>query len=294
MTGPAAAPGGDLAGGPVPNVLSVAGSDPSGGAGIQGDLKTFAALGVYGCAVPTALTAQSTRGVRDVLPVPAAFVTRQLETLLDDVDVHAVKVGMLGDAAVVRAVADVLRRYAPPHVVLDPVLRASAGGANGGALLDAGGLAALRDELLPLVDLVTPNALEAGALLGVPPPRTADEAGEAARQLVALGARAALVTGGHLDDPVECVDVLCADPLAPGGALHAIRTRRVAGGGAHGTGCALSSAVAALLARGRALPGACAEAQRFVARAVRAGQQLRVGRGVGPVYAVPRRPARTR
>lgn len=274
---------------PVPNVLSIAGSDPSGGAGIQGDLKTFAALGVYGCAVPTALTAQSTRGVREVFAVPAAFVTRQLETLLDDVEVAAVKIGMLGDASVVRAVAAVLRRYALPCIVLDPVLRASAGG----TLLDAGGLDVLRDELLPLVDLVTPNALEAGALLGTAPPTTAAAAGEAARQLVARGARAALVTGGHLDDASTCVDVLAAK-----GVLHVVRTARVEGGGTHGTGCALSSAIAALLAHGRALPAACAEAQGFVAAAVRGGGQLQVGRGPGPVHvlvsAAPAAPARAR
>jgi len=259
----------------VPSVLSIAGSDPSGGAGIQGDLKTFAALGVYGCAVPTALTAQSTRGVREVLPVPAPFVTRQLETLLDDVEVAAVKIGMLGDAAVVRAVAAALRRYAPPHVVLDPVLRASAGG----VLLDDDGLAALRDELLPLVDLVTPNAVEAGALLGAAPPRTGEDAGHAALGIVALGTGAALVTGGHLHDPTTCVDV-----LATRAGLHAFRTARVEGGGAHGTGCALSSAIAALLARGRELPDACAEAQEIVAQAVRDGRQLSVGHGTRPVH----------
>lgn len=265
--------------GPPPNVLSIAGSDPSGGAGIQGDLKTFAALAVYGCAVPTALTAQNTRGVREVLAVPADFVTRQLETLLDDVAIAAVKIGMLGDASVVRAVAAVLRRYAPPYVVLDPVLRASAGG----TLLDGAGLAALRDELLPLVDLVTPNAPEAGALLGTAAPRTEGEAVAAARRLVTLGAGAALVTGGHLDDPARCTDVLAA-----GDAIHVVHTARVPGGGAHGTGCALSSAVAALLARGRALPEACAEAQAFVAAAISAGGALRVGRGAGPVHVLGR------
>lgn len=260
----------------IPNVLTIAGSDPSGGAGLQGDLKTFAALGVYGCAVPTALTAQSTRGVREVFAVPAEFVGRQLETLLDDVDVAAVKIGMLGDAGVVRAVAAALRRYAPPHVVLDPVLGASAGG----TLLAAGGLAALRDELLPLVDVVTPNAIEAGALLGGRPPETEAEAADAARRLVARGVRAALVTGGHLHDPSSCVDV-----LAVGGSTATFRTGRLEGG-THGTGCALSSAVAALLARGVDLAGACAAAQAFVAGAVRGGRQLRVGRGTGPVHAL--------
>ena len=258
----------------IPNVLTIAGSDPSGGAGIQGDLKTFAALGVYGCAVPTALTAQSTRGVREVFAVPAEFVARQLDTLLDDVEVSAVKIGMLGDAGVVRAVAAVLRRYAPPHVVLDPVLRASAGG----SLLAAGGLEAVRDEILPLVEVVTPNAGEAGALLGSRPPETEEEAHAAARELVARGVRAALVTGGHLHDPSRCVDV-----LAVGGSTATFRTARLEGG-THGTGCALSSAIAALLARGCDLATACASAQAFVADAVRGGRRLHVGRGAGPVH----------
>jgi hydroxymethylpyrimidine/phosphomethylpyrimidine kinase len=265
----------------VPNVLSIAGSDPGGGAGIQGDVKTFAALGVWGCAVPTALTAQNTRGVRAVLPVPADFVAEQLEVLFDDVEVHAVKVGMLGGADVVRAVAAALRRHRPPHVVLDPVLRASAGG----VLLDAAGLDALRDELLPLAALVTPNAAEAGALLGAAPPRTETEAAEAARALLERGVGAALVTGGHLEED----GATCADVLAAGGAVTTFRTPRAAGG-THGTGCALSSAVAALLARGHPLVDACRAAQACVADAVRAGGELRAGRGVGPIYLRPPAP----
>jgi len=263
----------------VPNVLSIAGSDPSGGAGIQADLKTFAALRVHGCAVLTALTAQSTRGVREVMVVPAPFVTRQLETLLDDVEIAAVKIGMLGDAGVVRAVASVLRRHALPNVVLDPVLRATAGG----TLLDERGLGVLRDELLPLVDVVTPNATEAGALLGAAPPRTEYDAVHAADRIRALGARGALVTGGHLLDETVCVDI-----LATREGVHAFRTPRVPGRGTHGTGCVLSSAIAALLARGRTLPAACAEAQALVAESVSEGGRLAVGRGAGPVHVLSR------
>jgi hydroxymethylpyrimidine/phosphomethylpyrimidine kinase len=264
-------------------VLSIAGSDPSGGAGVQGDLKTFAALGVWGCAVPTALTAQSTVGVFDMWPVPPEAIARQLDVLLDDVDVAAIKIGMLGTAGAVRAVTGVIRRYAPRHVVLDPVLRASAGGVAGAALLDADGLAALRDELLPLVDLVTPNAAEAGALLGAAVPRDVNDATRIAQGLLALGARAVLVTGGHLDDPAACTDV-----LADGGGVRLLRGPRVPGAGAHGTGCALSSAIAALLARGRTLPDACAEAQAFVAHGIRAASALRVGRGVASVHVLRR------
>jgi hydroxymethylpyrimidine/phosphomethylpyrimidine kinase len=263
----------------TPNVLTIAGSDPSGGAGIQGDLKTFAALRVYGCAVPTALTVQSSRGVHEVMLIPADFVVRQLDVLFEDVDIHAVKIGMIGSAAVARGICDVLRRYRPPFVVLDPVLRASAGG----ALLDAAGLSVLRQELLTLTTLITPNADEAGALLGVPAPATEHDAEEAARQLCALGAGAALVTGGHLRIATECVDV-----LHERGATQLFRTARVSGGGTHGTGCALSSAIAALLARGRTLREACAEAQTFVADAVRGGALLHVGEGAGPVHSLHR------
>lgn len=265
---------GTTPGGATPVVLSIAGSDPSGGAGIQGDLRTFAALGAYGCAVPTALTAQNTLGVRAAWPLPADVVTQQIETLLDDVEVAAVKIGMLGDAAVVRAVAAALRRYAPPHVVLDPVLRASAGG----VLLDADGLAALRDELLPLVDLVTPNVQEAGVLLGESPPRSEPAARDAARRLLALGARAVLLTGGHLEEEsARCVDV-----LATSGAVRVSSVARVPGS-AHGTGCALSSAIAVRLARGDALADACVEAQAFVAAGIRNAGALRVGRGTPPI-----------
>jgi hydroxymethylpyrimidine/phosphomethylpyrimidine kinase len=263
----------------VPNVLSIAGSDPSGGAGIQADLKTFAALRVHGCAVLTALTAQSTRGVREVMPVPGSFVTRQIETLLDDVEIDAVKIGMLGDASVVRAVASVLRSHALPYVVLDPVLRASAGG----TLLDERALGVLRDELLPLVDVVTPNATEAGALLGGAPPQTEHDAVLAADRILKLGARGALVTGGHLIDDSVCVDI-----LATNDGVHAFRTHRVPGQATHGTGCVLSSAIAALLARGRTLPAACAEAQELVAESVSEGERLAVGHGPGPAHVLSR------
>lgn len=260
---------------PVPNLLSIAGSDPSGGAGIQADLKTFAALGVHGCAVIAALTAQSTRGVTAVWPVPAAFLAQQLETLLADVHVAAVKIGMLGTADAVHTVAEVLRRRAMSFVVLDPVMMASAGG----RLLDAGGIDALRRELLPLATLVTPNTEEAGILLGRAAPRSVDEARRAALALHEAGAARVLVTGGHLVAGEECVDVLYDD-----GRLTELRTARVAGPGTHGTGCTLSSAIAALLAQGIALPEACARAQRFVAAGIAASGALAVGAGRGPVH----------
>ncbi|CAN5878622.1 hypothetical protein BH11GEM1_BH11GEM1_32810 [soil metagenome] len=262
---------------PVPTVLSIAGSDPSGGAGIQGDLKTFAALRVHGCAVVTALTAQNTRVVRSVWPVPADVVAQQLTTLLEDVEVHAVKIGMLADAAIVRAVAGVLRRFPGIPIVLDPVLSASVGG----ALLEPSAVAALLDELVPLAAVITPNAAEAGALTGEPAPTSLAQAARVAQLIVARGAKAALVTGGHFGGSATSIDVL-ATPLG----VETFTVARIAGDGAHGSGCALSSAIAALLACGRGISLACAEAQQFVARGIRDGQQLGIGHGVQPVHSL--------
>jgi len=261
----------------VRTVLSIAGSDPSGGAGIQGDLKTLAAMRVHGCAVVTALTAQNTRGVMGVWPVPADVVVQQLTTLFDDVEVHAVKIGMLGNAAIIRAVAGVLRGFPSVPVVLDPVLRASAGG----TLLETSAVSVLLDELMPLATVITPNAVEAGILAGEPAPTSPEAALRVAQLLVARGAAAALVTGGHLRGVTTSVDV-----LATAHAVETFSVARVAGEGAHGSGCALSSAIAALLALGYGVSLACAEAQQFVARAIRDGQQLGIGRGVQPVHAL--------
>ena len=260
----------------VLNVLTIAGSDPSGGAGIQADLKTFAALQVYGCAVITALTAQNTVAVPAVFSVPPDFVRRQIDVLFADVTIHAVKIGMLGTASVIREVADALRTHRPEVVVLDPVLRAS----TGAPLLDADACSALLEELLPLASVVTPNAQETGMLLGALPPRSIAEAGAAARALTVRGARAVLVTGGHVGENATCVDV-----LDDGTSTHEFGVPRVSGAAStHGTGCTLSSAIAALMARGAGLPQACAEAQAFVATSIRQGAALRVGHGVGPVH----------
>lgn len=263
--------------GPTPNVLSIAGSDPSGGAGIQADLKTFSALGVYGMAVPTALTAQNTVGVSAIYDVGATAVRAQLEAVFADVRVDAVKIGMLGSAAVARTVAEVLREMTPRFVVLDPVLRAS----TGRELLDGDAVAVVRDELMPLATVITPNASEAALLLGEQTARVSTPAAarEAAGALVARGARAALVTGGHLDSADEVVDV-----LHDGTAITEFRVVREKGSGRHGTGCTVSSAIAASLACGATLSNACETAQRFVAAAIAHAADLDVGHGPGPVH----------
>jgi hydroxymethylpyrimidine/phosphomethylpyrimidine kinase len=256
--------------------LTVAGSDPSGGAGIQADLKTFSALGVYGTAVVTALTAQNTRGVTGVHPVPADFVGLQLGTLLDDVEVHATKLGMLGTAEVVHAVATVLRERDCGPIVCDPVMVAT----SGDRLIDEDAVAALRNDLLPIADLVTPNVPEAAALLGTTPATTLDTLEGQAVDLLALGPRAVLLKGGHLGGP-HSIDVLAT---AEG---VSITTRpRVATTATHGTGCTLSSAIAALSARSGTfdLPGIVEQARTYLQRALEGGTALDIGSGHGPVH----------
>lgn len=249
--------------------LTVAGSDPSGGAGVQADLKTFAALGAYGCAVLTGLTAQSTVGVTRVLAVPADMVAAQLDTLFADVAVDAVKIGMLSDAAVARAVADALRRYRPPVVVLDPVMVAT----SGDRLLDPDAEDVLRHELFPLADVVTPNAAEAAVLLRTTTARDGDEAAAQARALLGLGPRWALVKGGHLGAGERAVDHLAG----PDGALHAVDGPRVATTSTHGTGCTLSSAIAALAPRAGDVPAAVRGAKDYLTRALAAADELVIG-----------------
>ncbi|RBY80918.1 bifunctional hydroxymethylpyrimidine kinase/phosphomethylpyrimidine kinase [Geodermatophilus sp. TF02-6] len=260
----------------VPVALTVAGSDPSGGAGIQADLKTFSALGVYGTAVLTALTAQNTRGVTGVHPVPAQFVVQQLHTLLDDVEVHATKLGMLGTTEVVRAVAAVLADRPAGPVVCDPVMVAT----SGDRLIDEAAVDAVRTDLLPLADLVTPNVPEAAVLLDAPAATDLDELPEQATALLGLGPRAVLLKGGHLGGE-ESVDV-----LATAAGVTVTRRPRVVTTSTHGTGCTLSSSLAALAARGRTDDWArlVDPARDYLQKALAAGAGLGIGSGHGPVH----------
>jgi len=257
----------------IPNVLSIAGSDPSGGAGIQADLKTFAALGVYGMAAISGLTAQNTRGVSAIQPLPAAFVAAQIDAVFEDIRVDAVKLGMLGEADVVTAVADCLRRWQPPVIVLDPVMLAK----SGAALLAESAVESLRRQLLPLATIITPNLPEAGALLGVPAPADLPAMRQAARALHALGPAWVLLKGGHL--PGED----CTDLLHDGREFVEFPGRRIPTAHTHGTGCTLSAAIAAGLARGLAMPRAVAQAKAYLTAAIAAADSLDVGHGHGPV-----------
>ena len=252
----------------VPIALSVAGSDPSGGAGIQADLKTFAAFDVYGAAVLTCCTAQNTTGVFATGELPVDLVAAQLDAVLEDLAVGAIKTGMLGRATIVDVVAKRLAPRAIPLVV-DPVMVAT----SGDLLLTADGVAALRDRLLPLARIVTPNLAEAGVLTGRDV-RTLADMREAARRIRDLGPRAVLVKGGHL------AGAAC-DVMLDGDALHEFATERVDAGPLHGSGCTLSAAICAGLARGDALPDAVAAAKRFVHEAIRGA--LAVGRGARPL-----------
>lgn len=254
-------------------VLTIAGSDPSGGAGIQGDLKTFTALGAYGTAVITALTAQSTQGVTGVHPVPPAFVTEQLETLLADVTVDAVKIGMLACADTIAAVGAILQAHPCLPVVLDPVMVSTAGS----RLLPADAVAAMRD-LLPAAWVLTPNIPEAAALTGTEPADDLDEMRRQAATLMQMGAHRVLLKGGHLTGG-EAVDLWVDD-----GGAELLRAPRVATNHTHGTGCALSSAIAALAPQTDSLLEAARQAKTWLTGTVQAADTLHIGHGPGPVH----------
>jgi hydroxymethylpyrimidine/phosphomethylpyrimidine kinase len=249
--------------------LTIAGSDSGGGAGIQADLRTFAAFGVHGASAIAALTAQNTLGVTGVHLVPPEFVAAQIDTVATDLPIHAVKTGMLGSADLVSAVAAAIRRHALPHVVVDPVMVAK----SGDRLLASDAIDAVRRELLPLASVLTPNRMEAEALLGREV-RTRAHAHDAAIALVDAGARAVVMKGGHFDDE----DVV--DLLYDGSAFHEIRHARLASTATHGTGCTFAAAVAAGLALGEPLVAAVVTAVEYVAGAIAHGSQVGGGHGV--------------
>ena len=254
-------------------VLSIAGSDSGGGAGIQADLKTFSALGCYGMTAITALTAQNTLGVRAIHGVPPDMLQAQSDAVVEDIGVDSVKIGMLHAPEVVAVVADAIRRHRLPHVVLDPVMVAT----SGDRLTTEQTVQVLVRELFPLAEVVTPNLDEAALLLGRPIVGV-EALDDAARALLALGAHAVLLKGGHLAGD-EVVDVLAL----PGGALQHLRSRRIATHNGHGTGCTLSSAIAAHLALGQALPEAVARARAYILGAIQAGAAVHTGHGHGPL-----------
>ncbi|WP_420547679.1 bifunctional hydroxymethylpyrimidine kinase/phosphomethylpyrimidine kinase [Curvivirga sp.] len=256
--------------------LTIAGSDSGGGAGIQADLKAMSALGTYGASVITALTAQNTTEVRAIYDVPADFIACQIDTVLDDLKVDAIKIGMLSQVDVIEAVADRLKVKAPNiPVVLDPVMVAK----SGDKLLQDNAIEALRRHLVPLATLMTPNLPEAGVLLGQDAPIDPESMKKCGLALMALGASAVLMKGGHLTGE-ECVDLL----MHSNGDVQELHSKRVHTGNTHGTGCTLSASIAALLAQGLDLKDAVSQAHQYLAKAIQSADQLTVGQGHGPVH----------
>ncbi len=259
---------------PIPNLLSIAGSDPSGGAGIQADLKTFSALGGYGMAVLTALTAQNTRGVTAVHVPPVGFLIAQLDAIFADIEVSAIKIGMLATGDIVHALAKSLAAHPDIPIVLDPVLVATSGDSLGAPDV----VEALLASLMPLATVITPNLPEAARLAGSAAP--VDEAGmrRLAETLHRRGARAVLVKGGHLDG-AEALDV-----LFDGETYYRFKAPRIDTPNTHGTGCTLSSAIAVFLAQGAGLVDAVDAAKSFLSEALARSGRLTVGGGHGPVH----------
>jgi hydroxymethylpyrimidine/phosphomethylpyrimidine kinase len=258
----------------TPVALTIAGSDSSGGAGIQADLKTFAALGVFGASAITALTAQNTKGVTGIHPVPPEFVTAQIDAVFSDLDVGTVKIGMVAQRASVDAIAAALRRWAPRHVVLDPVMVAT----SGNRLLAPDVVEALRTELIPLASVITPNLPEAAALLNESVAKREADIASQGQRLLAFGCRAVLIKGGHGQGP-ESIDYLVSEK-----GTIVLAAPRVATQNTHGTGCSLASAIAAGLAKGEGLELAVRNAKTWISAAIAAADRFSVGHGHGPIH----------
>ncbi|GAB6144553.1 bifunctional hydroxymethylpyrimidine kinase/phosphomethylpyrimidine kinase [Desulfocicer niacini] len=256
-------------------VLTIAGSDSGGGAGIQADIKTFSALGCFGMSVITALTAQNTRVVTDILPVPPAFIAAQMDAVLEDIGVDAVKIGMLHSPEVIETVAQKLVQWKCPNVVVDPVMVSK----SGDKLLREDAVKALKQTLIPLATLITPNLPEASVLLDRPV-ETAGEMSRAAQDLAELGCANVMVKGGHLTG--EDSGDLLFDKQSQ--AMINLPGERIDTKNSHGTGCTLSSAITANLARGMALEPAVKMAKVYITHALRAGAEYHTGKGHGPVH----------
>lgn len=258
----------------TPIALTIAGTDPTGGAGIQADAKTFAALGVYGASVITALVAQNTLGVQEVHDIPPAFVRRQMDSVFEDLKVDAVKIGMLSVPVAIEAVAEGLKAHGARHVVLDPVMVA----ASGDSLLRPEAVATLKERLLPMALVITPNLPEAAKLLDEPVARTEEEMRGQGERLLELGPQAVLMKGGH------AVGEEAVDLLVRRGGVSRFAAKRLSTNNTHGTGCTLSSAIAAGLAKGQDLEQAVSSAKAYLTAALEAADELEIGHGHGPVH----------
>ncbi len=258
----------------IAQALTIAGSDSSGGAGIQADLKTFSALGVYGASAITSLTAQNTQGVQGVFPVPPDFVAAQIASVLTDLNIGAIKTGMLANAAIIRAVIDALAGYREIPLIVDPVMVSQ----SGHDLLEQEALIVLRERLLPRATLLTPNLHEAAKLLQTSIAENEDDMISQARGLLKLGAQAVLVKGGHAEGE-ESVDIFVQNEQIARFPAKRIETRHT-----HGTGCSLAAAIAAYVARGVPLIDAVGKAKTWLSGAIAVAGELKIGQGSGPVH----------
>lgn len=258
-----------------PIVLTIAGSDSGGGAGIQADIKAISATGSYACSVITAVTSQNTLGVSAIHPIPVEHIESQLDSVFTDLNVVAVKVGMLADADIIAMVARKIRQYKPKYLVVDPVMVAT----SGDPLLAQSAVATLKEQLLPLADLVTPNLPESAALVGGEIPKNEQQMAEMIESLRALGAKAVLLKGGHLDEVENSSDLLIEQQ-----SHDLLSAKRIKTTNTHGTGCTLSSAIASYLAQGNRLHKAVYLGKQYISQAISYADELKVGRGHGPVH----------
>ncbi|MCK5894053.1 MAG: bifunctional hydroxymethylpyrimidine kinase/phosphomethylpyrimidine kinase [Endozoicomonadaceae bacterium] len=258
----------------TPIALTIAGSDSSGGAGIQADIKAFSALGTYGCSVITALTAQNTLGVQGIVDIEPAFICQQLDSVFYDLDVQAIKIGMLSRTDSIEVVVERLEEQRDKHIVFDPVMVAT----SNDRLLQDEAITTLKKSLIPMASLITPNLKEAAVLLNCPVPKTTGAMGRMVEPLMALGCQAVLIKGGHLEEE-ESIDI-----LFDGTEIYHLRSPRIQTKNTHGTGCTLSSAITALLAQNFSLVDAVRTAKDYIDEAIAHADTLSIGHGHGPVH----------
>ncbi len=258
----------------IPVVLTIAGSDSGGGAGIQADIKAISATGSYAASVITAITSQNTLGVLDILPIPLAHIESQLDAVFQDLNIVAVKIGMLADADIINLVADKLEQYQPKHIVLDTVMVAT----SGDLLLKETAIGSLKDRLLPLASIITPNLPEAAALTGLAEPKDAEQIEHMVTAMRQLSTSAVLLKGGHLEASDESDDLLITQ-----NETHRLSIERIRTPNTHGTGCTLSSAIASFLAQGEDMLSAVSHAKEYITQAIGHADLLEVGQGRGPV-----------
>ncbi|TXZ06299.1 bifunctional hydroxymethylpyrimidine kinase/phosphomethylpyrimidine kinase [Vibrio mimicus] len=260
---------------PTPIVLTIAGSDSGGGAGIQADIKAISATGSYACSAITAITAQNTLGVSAVYPLPLEILEQQLDAIFSDIPVLAVKIGMLADAQIIALVAKKLRQYQPKWIVLDPVMIST----SGHHLLAEDAVVILKNELLPLASIITPNLPEAAVLVGMAEQEWQQNPQQGIAALRQLDTQAVLLKGGHNHQQMDSDDLLIEVDN-----IHHFRAPRIATKNTHGTGCSLSSAIASYLAQGHALKDAVEKAKHYIHQAILYADQLKIGQGYGPVH----------